>query len=174
MVIRVLCISLMRSWAWIVAIYYPRGHAASISSGTMSFSFITIETFRCVRSPSLKTARVPQWELSTQIFHTVWYTYQFFRHYLVGFRNHFLKKIIFWNLTILARADLLLHYTFLAPTSWVTQRSSSVFPSGSKPENTLESKHLYSLSEIRVTNAAEQFRTQVIHAFWHCWWLRHP
>lgn len=142
------------------------------------FSFITTETFRCAHSPSLKTARVPQWELSTQIFHTVWYTYQFFRCYFVGFRNHFLKKKKkkIWKLTVLARADTLLHCTFLPPTSWVTQWSSSVFPSGSKPKkNTLERKRLlYSLSEIRVTNAAEQFLAQVIHVFWHCWWLRPP
>lgn len=58
------------------------------------FSFITIETFQYVHSPSPKTARLARWELSTQMFHAVWYTYQIFPCYFAGFRNrpnHFLK-----------------------------------------------------------------------------------
>jgi len=59
------------------------------------FSFITIDTFWYVRSPSLKTARLPRWELSTQMFHAVWCTYQFFSCYFAAFRNrpnNFLKR----------------------------------------------------------------------------------
>lgn len=58
------------------------------------FSFITVETFWYVHSPSLKTTRLPWLELSTQMFHALSYTYQIFLCYFAGFRNrsnHFLK-----------------------------------------------------------------------------------
>lgn len=58
------------------------------------FSFITVETVWYVHSPSLKTARLPWWELSTQMFYALGYTYQISPCYFAGFRNrpnYFLK-----------------------------------------------------------------------------------
>lgn len=61
-------------------------------------SFITIEIFQYVHSLSLKTERLPRWELSTEKLHAVWYTYQIFPCYFAGFRNrpdHFLNPVCF-------------------------------------------------------------------------------